>query len=246
MKKIIFAVILILSAMPVPVPQCWAQGEVTFNCCCTVTCCYTYNTYTDPLTMKEWCLPTPTQPTCTPVKNILTVGLCETDTAPTWDCIQWRVTAMETLRASFKDLWILSFDHYTGGCEISAATECVADSLLGADDQGLGILRQFRDQVLEKSAKGKKLTAAYYQYGSDIKQALNDNPGLKTFAEDLLEKVAVRLFTALGSRQELITDDIASDIEMFADALDAEVMQPELKQVIQQVKTEVRDRTLFK
>jgi len=56
----------------------------------------------------------------------------------------------------------------------------------------------------------------------------------------------VRLFAALGSKEELLTDDIAGDIEIFADALDAEVTQPELKQVIRQIKTEVRDRTLFK
>jgi hypothetical protein len=246
MKKTVFAAILFLSAMVLIVPHSWADGDVQLECCCTVTCCYSYNTYTDPLTMKEWCLPTPTNPTCTPVKNILTVGLCETDTAPTWDCIQWRVTAMETLRASFKDLWILSFDHYTGGCELSTSTSCVADSLLGADDQGLDILRQFRDQILGKSAKGQKLANAYYQYGSDIKQALIENPGLKTFAADLLQKVAVRLFTTLGSKEDLITDDIAGDTEIFADALDADVTNPELKQVIEQVKTGVRDRTLFK
>jgi hypothetical protein len=196
--------------------------------------------------MKEWCLPTPPKPTCTPAKNILTLGLCETDIAPNWDCIEFRVIAEDTLKASYKDLLFLSFDHYTGGCELTAATDCVADSLLGADDQGLDILRQFRDQVLGNSAKGQKYASAYYKYGSDIKQALNNNPGLKNFTADLLGKVIVRLFTALGSKEELLTDDIAGDIEIFADALDAEVTQSELKQVIQQVKTEVRDRTLFK
>jgi hypothetical protein len=149
-------------------------------------------------------------------------------------------------KAYFKDLLFLSFDHYTGGCELSAATDCVADSLLGADNQGLDILRQFRNQVLKKSAKGQRLINAYYQYGSDIKQALNENAGLKKFTADLLGKVIVRLFTTLGSKEDLLTDDIAGDIEIFADALDAEVTQPELKQVIQQIKKEVRDRTLFK
>jgi hypothetical protein len=246
MKKMIFATILFLSAILLIVPHSSADGDIQLECCCTVTCCFTYNTYTDPLTMKEWCLPTPTKPTCTPATNIFTLGLCETDIAPNWDCIDARMTVEASLKESFKDLWLFSFDHYTGGCEISAATECVADSLLGADRQGLDILRQFRDQVLKKSGKGREMTAAYYQYGSDIKQALNENPGLKTFATDLLGKVAVRLFMALDSKEELITDDIATDIEMFADALYAEVAQPELKQVILQVKAGVRDKTLFK
>jgi hypothetical protein len=196
--------------------------------------------------MKEWCLPTPPKPTCTPAKNILTLGLCETDIAPNWDCIEFRVIAENTLKASYKDLLFLSFDHYTGGCELTAVTDCVADSLLGADNQGLDILRQFRNQVLGKSGKGQKLADAYYHYGSELKQALNENPGLKNFAADLLGKVIVRLFAALGSKEELLTDDIAGDIEIFADVLDAEVTQPELKQVIQQIKKEVRDRTLFK
>jgi hypothetical protein len=181
-----------------------------------------------------------------PGQQHFNAGLCETDIAPNWDCIEFRVIAENTLKASFRDLWFLSFDHYTGGCELTAATDCIADSLLGADDQGLDILRQFRDQVLGKSAKGQKYASAYYKYGSDIKQALNNNPGLKNFTADLLGKVIVRLFAALGSKEELLTDDIVGDIEIFADALDAEVTQPEFKQVIQQVKTSVRNRTLFK
>ncbi len=246
MKKMIFAAIIFLSAALLMAPDSIAEDDIELQCCCQVTCCYNYSITTDPFTMKEWCLPTPPKPTCTPAKNILTLGLCETDIAPNWDCIEFRVIAEDTLKASYKDLLFLSFDHYTGGCELTAATDCVADSLLGADDQGLDILRQFRDQVLGNSAKGQKYASAYYKYGSDIKQALNNNPGLKNFTADLLGKVIVRLFTALGSKEELLTDDIAGDIEIFADALDAEVTQPELKQVIQQVKTEVRDRTLFK
>ena len=249
MKRILFIAILISGAALLIVPACRAQGEINFNCCCTVTCCFNYNTYTDPLTMKEWCLPTPPNPTCTPVNNILTMSLCETDIAPNWDCIDARMTVEASLKESHKDLWLFSFDHYTGGCELKASPvsdDCPVEMLIGADDQGLDILRQFRKQVLEKSAKGQKLANAYYQYGSDIKQALNENPGLKTFAAELLGKVAVRLFTALGSKEDLLTDDIAGDIEIFADALDAEVTQPGLKQVIQQVKTGVRDRTLLK
>jgi hypothetical protein len=245
-KKMIFAAIIFLSAALLMAPDSIAEGDIELQCCCQVTCCYSYNTYTDPFTMREWCLPTPPKPACTPANNILALGLCETDIAPNWDCIEFRVIAQDSLKASFEDLWLLSFDHYTGGCELTAATDCVADSLLGADDQGLDILRQFRDQVLGKSAKGQKYASAYYKYGSDIKQALNNNPGLKNFTADLLGKVIVRLFAALGSKEELLTDDIAGDIEIFADALDAEVTQPEFKQVIQQVKTEARDRTLFK
>lgn len=246
MKKVLFATMLVLSATLIITPESMAEGDVTLQCCCQVTCCYNYSITTDPFTMKEWCLPTPPKPTCTPAKNILTLGLCETDIAPNWDCIEFRVIAENTLKASYKDLLFLSFDHYTGGCELTAVTDCVADSLLGADNQGLDILRQFRNQVLGKSGKGQKLADAYYHYGSELKQALNENPGLKNFAADLLGKVIVRLFAALGSKEELLTDDIAGDIEIFADVLDAEVTQPELKQVIQQIKKEVRDRTLFK
>ena len=90
----------------------------------------------------------------------------------------------------------MSFDHYTGSCEFTADVKCVADSLIGADNQGLDILRQFRNQVLEKSGKGQKLADAYYHYGSELKQALNENPDLKNFAADLLGKVIVRLFAA--------------------------------------------------
>ena len=219
--------------------------DVTYQCCCNLQCCFTYNTYTDPLTSKEWCGPPSSGPACTP-SDILFEDLCTSDLNANWRCIEARPALTATLKQQDSDAWLVSFDHYTGSCEFEEDVKCVADSLLGADNQGLDILRQFRNQVLEKSGKGQRLINAYYQYGSDIKQALNENPGLKNFAMDLLGKVIVRLFTTLGSKEELLTDDIAGDIEIFADALDAEVAHPELKQVIQQVKTGVRDRTLFK
>ena len=245
MKKILITAMLVLSATLFMVPDGMADGDVTYECCCTLQCCYSYNTYTDPFTMKEWCDPQPSSPDCTPA-DILFEDLCTSDLNANWRCIEMRQEITEILKQWDSNVWIMSFDHYTGSCELKAKVECVADSLLGADGQDLDILRQFRNQVLGKSAKGQRLINAYYQYGSDIKQALNENTGLKKFTADLLGKVIVRLFAVLGSREELLTDDIAGDIEIFADALDAEVAHPELKQVIQQVKTGVRDRTLFK
>jgi len=245
MKKTVITTMLVVSAMLLIAFDSLAQGDVTYQCCCNLQCCFTYNKYTDPLSSTEWCSPPSSGPACTP-SDILFEDLCASDLTANWRCIASRPALTATLKQKDSDVWIVSFDHYTGSCEFEADVNCVADSLLGADNLGLDILRQFRNQVLEKSGKGQKLADAYYQYGSELKQALNENPGLKNFAMDLLGKVIVRLFAALGSKEELLTDDIAGDIEIFADALDAEVTHPELKQVIRQVKMGVRDKTLFK
>ena len=245
MKKAVITTMLVVSATLLIAFDSMAQGDVTYQCCCNLQCCVTYNSFTDPFTIQEWCGPLSSGPDCTP-SDILFEDLCTSDLNANWRCIEARLALKEIIRKTNQDVFIMSFDHYTGSCEFTADVKCVADSLIGADNQGLDILRQFRNQVLEKSGKGQKLADAYYHYGSELKQALNENPGLKNFAADLLGKVIVRLFAALGSKEELLTDDIAGDIEIFADALDAEVTQPELKQVIRQIKKEVRDRTLFK
>ncbi len=52
-----------------------------------------------------------------------------------------------------------------GICDMSLVDDaCESETLLGFDHPGLDVLRQFRDQVLSKSEKGRRLTEAYYEY----------------------------------------------------------------------------------
>ena len=57
MKKTVITTMLVVSATLLIAFDSLAQGDVTYQCCCNLQCCVTYNSFTDPFTMKEWCGP---------------------------------------------------------------------------------------------------------------------------------------------------------------------------------------------
>jgi len=69
-------------------------------------------------------------------------------------------------------------------------TGCAAAYLLGDSDPRLDTLRQFRDDVLAKSAVGQKLIQIYYANSAAIIAALEQNPQLKKTAANLLAFIA--------------------------------------------------------
>ena len=66
---------------------------------------------------------------------------------------------------------------------------CAAESALGPDDPRLDTLRTYRDEVLAKSANGKKLISLYYRSSEDIAKLFEKNPALKQSARELLEAI---------------------------------------------------------
>ena len=131
-----------------------------------------------------------------------------------------------------------------GSCTVEEV-ECPIDFMLGAEDEVLDILRQFRDEVLSKSEKGGKLIDAYYKYGDLLIKAFEANPALEVFATEILEKTIERLLIASGSDEALLTDEIAADIDILADELDAVVKSPGLKKTLRQIKGDMRRGKLF-
>ena len=89
------------------------------------------------------------------------------------------------------------------------------------------------------------MTAVYYKYGDVLIEAFEENPGIEVFATELLEKTITRLYTALGSEERLLTDEIAADIDILIDELDAVVASPELKKTFKQMKRDIRRGTPF-
>lgn len=65
--------------------------------------------------------------------------------------------------------------------------KCPISSLLGEDDPRLDIIRQFRDEVLAKSAVGKKLIEVYYNNDEKIMEILDEHPTVQRIAKKVLE-----------------------------------------------------------
>ena len=142
--------------------------------------------------------------------------------------------------------YALFYKSYTGQCDFkNLDDDCESESLLGADHPGLDILRQFRDEELSKSDNGRKLINVYYTYGDVLIKAFEENPAIEVFAAEILEKTIERLYTALGSEDKLLTNEIATDIEILIDELNMVVANPGLKKTLKQIKRDMKKGTLF-
>ena len=221
--------------------------DVEYECCCQVECCYDYNYLTDPFTMREICV-TPYQK-CTDW-SVLLEELCEGDFQATMYCIEFALEARAKienggLEHEGEKILFFRYSHHVGNCVLESNATCSSESLLGGDEPELDILRQFRDEVLSKSENGRKLIGAYYKYGDVLIKAFDANPALEVFAIEILEKTIERLLTAPGSDEELLTGDIAADIEILADELDMVVVNPGLKKTLRYIKGDMKRGKMF-
>jgi len=66
---------------------------------------------------------------------------------------------------------------------------CYAVSLLGENDPRLSTIRRFRDEVMNGSVAGRKLTELYYKNGEKISAALEKKPTLKKTAKIMLKSL---------------------------------------------------------
>lgn len=216
MKRGLLLVVLFLCVALSFTASSWAAKQ----CCCTMTC-----NFTD-------LLGSPQKLNVNTCWDLDAVFACEEEII----CISEMIGNIE--------IWI--YKNFEGaGCDIEEEEDCSLEFILGADDPGLDSLRQFRDEVLSTSEKGRKLTEAYYKYGDVLIEAFEENPGIENFATEILEKMIEQLQTALGSEEELLTDEIADDIEILIDELDAVIASPGLKKTLKQIKREMKKGTLF-
>jgi hypothetical protein len=72
---------------------------------------------------------------------------------------------------------IFSTDFYLQG--IPPPGLCTMEAILGNDKESLDTLRTFRDTVLTKTEKGKRLISMYYKYSPVTVKYLENNPMLK-------------------------------------------------------------------
>jgi hypothetical protein len=78
---------------------------------------------------------------------------------------------------------------------------CVLNSYYEGDEDSLKLFRKFRDNVLQKSLKGKFFTRAYYDFSNEIIKLLNENPDLQNKAI----KISEYFLSALASRSKKIS-----------------------------------------
>jgi len=97
------------------------------------------------------------------------------------------VTAGETTYVT------LDPDTYPGNLWITAGYNrcfkdvvCPASYALDGDNESLSSLRNYRDQVLAKSAAGQKIIDLYYATGSAVCKVLENNPVLKERCREIL------------------------------------------------------------
>jgi hypothetical protein len=73
------------------------------------------------------------------------------------------------------------------GCHADCKSTCPAAKVLGDEDPRLIQLRTFRDNVLAKSAFGKRIIDSYYNNSDAINAALDKNPTLKAYSYKALQ-----------------------------------------------------------
>lgn len=230
LKKISLIMLLLAGVL-----SCSGTARATVECCC------------DPLT----CTFNPTdaaaffgaQPRKVPINDCY-----YWDDEKSWQCDERlvciaEISAEEPLFAIKYDLENIIVD---GQCDLSLSDDaCESEYVLGNDHAGLDTLRQFRDEVLVKSARGKRLIRAYYRYKDELIEAFAEDPALMLFTAEILERTIARLQKTLGGDQELYADDITADIEILIEELDGIIKNPQLKKVMQQIKRDLKTKTLF-
>ena len=121
---------------------------------------------------------------------------------------------------------------------------CPLTLLLEDDSPSLSVFREFRDEVLTESTLSNYISL-YYQYASEISDLILSDPGLKSLAKEVLEKLTPEIQLFLDGEEVLLSVDLVKDIESLLDEL-AIKASPKLKAEIKKVKREISEGDLFK
>jgi hypothetical protein len=123
--------------------------------------------------------------------------------------------------------------------------ECAAEHVLGRGDPGIAALRQFRDDVLQRTPRGRLLIEAYYRYEDDLLGAFAGDPLLMLHAAGMLEKIIKRLDRNPGGGPELYADDITGDALILIEALGRKSTNPKFKTMLRRIQSDLKTKALF-
>jgi hypothetical protein len=123
--------------------------------------------------------------------------------------------------------------------------ECAVEHVLGTGNPGIAALRQFRDDVLQGTHRGRRLIDAYYRYEDDLLEAFAGDPLLMLHAAGMLEKIIRRLNRNPGGGPELYADDITGDAAILIDELERKSANHKFKRMLRRIKSDLKTKTLF-
>ncbi|MFC1591949.1 CFI-box-CTERM domain-containing protein [Thermodesulfobacteriota bacterium] len=238
MKKLRLLLCLALATMFAFAIPCLAQEEVEYECCCVLTCEWQYQiwnpvcfqtdnasgtTYTLVSECSSW--PENGEETCEG-KNYADLR-CGTSDGQARENITSR---FEELCPGAFGLPIVTVTYIETDimCAFGVQDDCFVIDLSVPDDPRLEILRQFRDEVLSKSAAGRQLIDLYYDYSGAIIEVFNEYPSLKMHVRDLLDKAVPVVEAVLngGSLAGLLGSYIIAEADLLLEEIDALMSAP--------------------
>ena len=80
---------------------------------------------------------------------------------------------------------------------------CTAEVVLEGDNESLAFLRQFRDEVLAKSANGRAIIKLYYEKSPQVVELIEKNPTLKENFRITLKSVMPSIRTIIKNKADL-------------------------------------------
>lgn len=94
-------------------------------------------------------------------------------------------------------------DNCNGQIDENGCKACPASQSLGAGNEQLDVLRQYRDTVLAQNLKGKLYTRLYYHYAEEVSSILAADKQLKAESASLLESLMPEVQAALNANDAL-------------------------------------------
>ena len=125
-----------------------------------------------------------------------TTGRCKVTFMKSSAIYKWQVVAKDSNGAKTEGpIWSFVTEEGSSGC--------AAESVLADDPESLSLLRQFRDDVLAKSEKGKALIKLYYENSPQIVQVIKKNPALKEKYRKSLKAIIPTIKKAVNKKAAL-------------------------------------------
>jgi hypothetical protein len=214
---------------------CRADDEdVEYECCCTLTCKWSYTilnpacqdndnatgtVYAFWAACRDW--PKEGMRACVDMYGDIA---CKQETEQ--DAIEQVRQKFSTIcpEAVLPPIITVSYDSPTPvPCILGVKDDCSIIDLTGPDDSRLDILRQFREDVLASTPAGRQLINLYYNTSGELITVFQQHPAIKARAKALLDKAipAVASFLAGSRNAGLLNGEIVAAADILINDIEA-------------------------
>lgn len=153
---------------------------------------------------------------------------------------------------------LIAFDDYLyagtgnkGGTEIwrcrapeEVITPCFLERVFENEPQKLHTLRMIRDTMLNRDLRGSEYIELYYRYSPEIKEIYSSYPEIREKTHEVLKHLMPRIIlVSKGEKKGLsfwMTSELVSLLKEYA-----KVASPGLRLVVEKIKKELKDGSLF-